>query len=264
MCVTYLTFANFTKTYDHVNTLLGPLPGTWKGNVQVTGPEAYWVLSFTVNPPLQECVCVHRHTFKSQTLLQIMHHGKKFIKKFCTNSSVYKNNMCVTVGLFRLTISVKHITIFISLKLYSQVLRELSFNFRDCNVLSGLALWAPLGAAAGMVMRSVSARCKARQLAAPAGQLQQTVMRCALAGSRRCVADRLPVTWQVWSAKVSWWSIMLYTLLLAVPGQVSPLLMLILLLLEVCQADYSFWTTWVVRMPSFYFGCLSQAWSVIG
>jgi len=40
LCVTYLTFENFTKTYDHVNTLLGTLPRTWKGNVQVTGPES--------------------------------------------------------------------------------------------------------------------------------------------------------------------------------------------------------------------------------
>ena len=102
------------------------------------------------------------------------------------------------------------------------MLRELSFHFRECNVLSGLASWAPLAAAAGTVMRSLSARCKAGQMAAPAGRLQQTVMRCAPAGSRGCVADRSPVAWQTQSAKVSWWRIMLYTLLLAVPGQVSP------------------------------------------
>ena len=84
------------------------------------------------------------------------------------------------------------------------MLRELSFNVHECNVLSGLASWAPLGAVAGTVMRSVSARCKARQMAAPAGWLQQTVMRCAPAGSRRCVADRSPVAWQARSAKVSW------------------------------------------------------------
>jgi len=48
-----------------------------------TGPEAYWVLSFTVNPTLLECVWVHRHMSKSQTLLQIMHHWKQFIQKCC-------------------------------------------------------------------------------------------------------------------------------------------------------------------------------------
>ena len=95
-------------------------------------------------------------------------------------------------------------TIFISLKLYSQVLRELSFNFREFNVLSGFASWDPLGGTAGTVMRSVSARCKAGQMAAPAGRLQQTVMRCAPAGSRKCVADISPVAWQARSAKVSW------------------------------------------------------------
>jgi len=31
----YPTFANFSKTYDHVNTLLGPIPGHWKGAMQV-------------------------------------------------------------------------------------------------------------------------------------------------------------------------------------------------------------------------------------
>ena len=99
--------------------------------------------------------------------------------------------------------------------------RELSFNFCECNALSGLALWAPLGAAAGTAMCSVSVRCKAGQMVAPAGRLQQTVIRCVLAGTR-CVADRSPVAWQAQSAKVSWWRILLYTLLLAVPGQVSP------------------------------------------
>jgi hypothetical protein len=84
------------------------------------------------------------------------------------------------------------------------VLRELSFHFRECNVLSGLASWAPLAAAAGTVMRSLSARCKAGQMVAPAGQLQQTVMRCAPAGSRRYLADMSPVAWQARSAKVSW------------------------------------------------------------
>ena len=100
-------------------------------------------------------------------------------------------------------LSKTHITIFISLKLYSQVSRELSFNFCECNALSGLALWAPLGAAAGTAMCSVSVRCKAGQMVAPAGRLQQTVIRCVLAGTR-CVADRSPVAWQAQSAKVSW------------------------------------------------------------
>ena len=88
----------------------------------------------------------------------------------------------VTVRLFRLTISVKHITIYISLKLYSQVLREL-FNFCECNV-SGLASWAQLRAAAGTAMRSVR-DVEPGQMAAPAGRLQQTAMRCAPARSRR-------------------------------------------------------------------------------
>ena len=71
------------------------------------------------------------------------------------------------------------------------MLRELSFNFCDCNVLSGLASWAPLRAAAGTVMRSVSVRCKARQMAAPAGRLQQTVMRCTPPGDAYQTGRRL-------------------------------------------------------------------------
>ena len=75
------------------------------------------------------------------------------------------------------------------------MLRELSFNFRDCNLLSGLASWAPLGAAAGTVKRSVSGDVVRVDggtgwTAAAGGD------EIASAGSRRCVADRSPVAWQ--------------------------------------------------------------------
>jgi len=36
-----LTFANFSKIYDHMNTLLGLLPRLWKGPVQMRGPESW-------------------------------------------------------------------------------------------------------------------------------------------------------------------------------------------------------------------------------
>ena len=126
--------------------------------------------------------------------------------------------------------------------MYSQVLRELSFNFDEYNVLSGLASRAPLGAAAGTVMRSLSARCKGGQMGAPAGWLQQ-VMKCAPAGSRRCVADRSPVAWQARSAKVSWYRIP-YCLLcrdrLVSLDASSSSSSSSSSLLEVCQGDYSF------------------------
>ena len=42
------------------------------------------------------------------------------------------------------------------------MLHELSFNYRECSALSGLALWALLWATAGTVVRSVSARWRVR------------------------------------------------------------------------------------------------------
>jgi len=53
----YLTFENFSKTFDNVYAFLGPLSGPWKGLVQVRGPEAGFI-SFTVNPPLRSGLSV--------------------------------------------------------------------------------------------------------------------------------------------------------------------------------------------------------------
>jgi hypothetical protein len=38
--VKYLTFANFSKTYDNVNILLWLLPGLWKGPMRIRGLNA--------------------------------------------------------------------------------------------------------------------------------------------------------------------------------------------------------------------------------
>jgi len=40
MWVKILTFANFLKTYDNVSTLLGSLPGLWKGPMRIRGLNA--------------------------------------------------------------------------------------------------------------------------------------------------------------------------------------------------------------------------------
>jgi len=53
----YLTFENFSKTFDNVNAFLGLLSGPWKGLVQVRGPEASFI-SFMVNPPLRSGLSV--------------------------------------------------------------------------------------------------------------------------------------------------------------------------------------------------------------
>lgn len=47
-----ISFANSTKTQDHVNTLLGPLPGPWQGPLQVT-----WSFSFLSRHCAWGCGC---------------------------------------------------------------------------------------------------------------------------------------------------------------------------------------------------------------
>lgn len=56
----YVTSANFLNIYDHVNTLLGPLPGPRKG------PWSLSFIGFMVNPPLTPTPMEMFHTHTPQ------------------------------------------------------------------------------------------------------------------------------------------------------------------------------------------------------
>jgi len=49
----YLSFENFPKTRDNVNTPPAPLPGPGMGPVKVRGPDSSSLASWQINPPLK-------------------------------------------------------------------------------------------------------------------------------------------------------------------------------------------------------------------
>ena len=71
-----MTCANVTEAYDHVNTLLGPLPELREGPVPARDPEAYAVLvlwsvclRMGTTLPLKKS---HKHSFEKNLFIYCM------------------------------------------------------------------------------------------------------------------------------------------------------------------------------------------------